>query len=89
MRVCVYTQGYLHIGHAKAMHIDFGQSIVHGGECYLRYDDTNPAAEKQEYIDAIQEVRHGIYIYVWVGGCMPYTDAVCMHTHICVYTHAA
>ena len=45
--------GYLHIGHAKAMHFDFGIAKKHGGETYLRFDDTNPAAEKQEYIDSI------------------------------------
>jgi glutaminyl-tRNA synthetase len=45
--------GYLHIGHAKAMHFDFGVAKKHGGETYLRFDDTNPAAEKQEYVDSI------------------------------------
>ena len=45
--------GYLHIGHAKAMHFDFGVAKKNGGETYLRFDDTNPAAEKQEYIDSI------------------------------------
>ena len=48
--------GYLHIGHAKAMHVDFGFAKEYGGVCYLRYDDTNPEAEKQEYIDHIQEI---------------------------------
>jgi glutaminyl-tRNA synthetase len=47
--------GYLHIGHAKAMFVNFGQAKLEGGECLLRFDDTNPKAEKQEYIDAIQE----------------------------------
>ena len=45
--------GYLHIGHAKAMNFNFGQAKLHGGVCYMRFDDTNPAAEKQEYIDSI------------------------------------
>lgn len=45
--------GYLHIGHAKAMHFDFGVAEKFGGNTYLRFDDTNPAAEKQEYIDSI------------------------------------
>ena len=53
--------GYLHIGHAKAMHIDFGYAKKMGGRCYLRFDDTNPAAERQEYIDHIQE------IVAWLG----------------------
>ena len=48
--------GYLHIGHAKAMFIDFGMAAQTGGQCYLRFDDTNPEAEKQEYIDHIQEI---------------------------------
>ncbi|GAB4821823.1 hypothetical protein N2152v2_008869 [Parachlorella kessleri] len=48
--------GYLHIGHAKAMFVDFGMAEQYGGVCYLRFDDTNPEAEKQEYIDHIQEI---------------------------------
>lgn len=48
--------GYLHIGHAKAMFIDFGLAKERGGCCYLRYDDTNPEAEKKEYIDHIEEI---------------------------------
>lgn len=48
--------GYLHIGHAKAMFIDFGLAKERDGCCYLRFDDTNPAAEKKEYIDHIEEI---------------------------------
>ncbi len=48
--------GYLHIGHAKAMFVDFGMAAQYDGVCYLRFDDTNPEAEKQEYIDHIQEI---------------------------------
>ena len=47
--------GYLHIGHAKAMYFDFGVAKMNAGETYLRFDDTNPAAEKQEYIDSIKD----------------------------------
>ncbi len=47
--------GYLHIGHAKAIQIDFGIAAQYGGKCNLRYDDTNPAKEEQEYVDAIRE----------------------------------
>lgn len=48
--------GYLHIGHAKAMFVDFGLAKERGGGCYLRFDDTNPEAEKKEYIDHIEEI---------------------------------
>lgn len=48
--------GYLHVGHAKAMFIDFGYAKKMDGECVLRFDDTNPVAEKTEYIDAIKEM---------------------------------
>lgn len=46
--------GYLHIGHAKSICINFGLAEEFGGRCHLRFDDTNPAKEEQEYIDAIQ-----------------------------------
>jgi len=47
--------GYLHIGHAKAICIDFGTAAKYNGLCNLRFDDSNPIKEKQEYIDAIKE----------------------------------
>ena len=47
--------GYLHIGHAKAIHVDFGIALEFGGVCNLRFDDTNPDTEDTEYVDAIQE----------------------------------
>jgi glutaminyl-tRNA synthetase len=47
--------GYLHIGHAKAICLDFGVAIEHGGTCNLRFDDTNPTKEDVEYVDAIKE----------------------------------
>ncbi len=53
--------GYLHIGHAKSICLNFGIAREFGGRCHLRFDDTNPAKEEQEYIDAIQaDVR-------WLG----------------------
>ena len=53
--------GYLHIGHCKALMIDFGTAEKYGGLCNLRMDDTNPAKEDTEYVDAIQEDIH------WLG----------------------
>lgn len=47
--------GYLHIGHAKAICIDFGIAARHGGVCNLRFDDTNPSKEDTEYVDSIME----------------------------------
>ena len=47
--------GYLHIGHAKAISIDFGIARDYGGKCNLRYDDTNPAKEDTEYVESIKE----------------------------------
>ncbi|MEX2184885.1 MAG: glutamine--tRNA ligase/YqeY domain fusion protein [Chloroflexota bacterium] len=53
--------GHLHIGHAKSICLNFGISAEFGGRCHLRFDDTNPVKEEQEYIDAIQaDVR-------WLG----------------------
>ena len=53
--------GYLHIGHCKALTIDFGTAEHFGGICNLRMDDTNPAKEDTEFVDAIQEDIH------WLG----------------------
>ncbi len=53
--------GYLHIGHAKAVCIDFGIAEKYNGVCNLRFDDTNPVKEETEYIEAIKEDIH------WLG----------------------
>ena len=53
--------GYLHIGHCKALTIDFGTAEKYGGICNLRMDDTNPSKEDVEYVEAIQEDIH------WLG----------------------
>ena len=48
--------GYLHIGHCKAILVNFGFAAHHDGECYLRFDDTNPSGERKEYFEAIEEM---------------------------------
>jgi glutaminyl-tRNA synthetase len=53
--------GYLHIGHAKAIYLNFSVAKEFGGRCHLRFDDTNPKKEEQEYIDAIKRDVH------WLG----------------------
>ncbi|HOE57566.1 MAG TPA: glutamate--tRNA ligase family protein, partial [Bacillota bacterium] len=47
--------GYLHIGHAKSIVLNFSTAIKYGGKCNLRYDDTNPEKEDEEYIRSIEE----------------------------------
>ena len=54
--------GYLHVGHAKSITINFGLAEEFGGQCNLRFDDTNPSKEEVEYVDSIiEDVR-------WLGG---------------------
>ena len=47
--------GYLHIGHAKSVCLNFGLAVEFGGVCHLRFDDTNPSREEVEYVNSIQE----------------------------------
>ena len=54
--------GYLHVGHAKSIVLNFGLAKEFGGECNLRFDDTNPTKEETEYVDSIiEDVK-------WLGG---------------------
>ncbi len=53
--------GYLHVGHAKSICLNFGLAQSYGGVCHLRFDDTNPEKEEQEYVDAIKEA------VTWLG----------------------
>ncbi|MBI1396539.1 MAG: glutamine--tRNA ligase/YqeY domain fusion protein [Betaproteobacteria bacterium] len=53
--------GYLHIGHAKSICLNFGTARDFGGVCHMRFDDTNPTKEEQEYVDSIQDSVH------WLG----------------------
>src|SRR5213592_2228641 len=53
--------GYLHIGHAKSITLNFGLAAEYGGICHMRFDDTNPEKEEQEYVDAILDSVH------WLG----------------------
>jgi len=53
--------GYLHFGHAKSICLNFGLAADYGGRCHLRFDDTNPTKEEQEFVDAIREAVH------WLG----------------------
>ena len=60
--------GYLHIGHAKSICLNFGLAAANGGICNLRFDDTNPSKEEIEYVESIQDnVR-------WLGFCLLYTS---------------
>src|SRR3954452_6210606 len=47
--------GYLHVGHAKSICLNFGTALKYGGGCNLRFDDTNPSKEEQEYVDSIMD----------------------------------
>ena len=53
--------GYLHIGHAKSICLNFGLALDYGGVCHMRFDDTNPEKEEQEYVDGILDAVH------WLG----------------------
>ncbi len=60
--------GYLHIGHAKSMFVNFGTALKYGGKCNLFFDDTNPSKEKTEFVDAIRRDIHWLG-YEWAREC--------------------
>ena len=57
--------GYLHIGHSKAIFVNFGYAAHHGGKCYLRYDDTNPEKEEARYFESILEMVRWLGFEPW------------------------
>lgn len=57
--------GFLHIGHAKAIAVDFGFAKHHEGACYLRYDDTNPEKEEEKYFTAILDIVKWLGFEPW------------------------
>lgn len=57
--------GFLHIGHSKAIMVNFGFAAYNNGHCYLRYDDTNPEAEEQKYFDSILNMVHWLGYKPW------------------------
>jgi glutaminyl-tRNA synthetase len=57
--------GYLHIGHSKAIFVNFGYAAHHGGKCYLRYDDTNPEKEEARYFESILEMIRWLGFEPW------------------------
>ncbi|KAI8344146.1 tRNA synthetases class I, catalytic domain-containing protein [Chlamydoabsidia padenii] len=57
--------GYLHIGHAKAINVSFGYAKAHDGLCYLRYDDTNPEAEEEKYFTSILDTVRWLGFEPW------------------------
>ncbi|MBX3636598.1 MAG: glutamine--tRNA ligase, partial [Rubrivivax sp.] len=59
--------GYLHVGHAKSICLNFGLARDYGGICHLRFDDTNPEKEEQEYVDAIEEAVQWLG-FDWTAG---------------------
>ena len=65
--------GYLHIGHAKSIFMNFGIAEAYGGVCNLRFDDTNPTKEETEYVDAIQEDIRWLG-YNWPGEALFASD---------------
>src|ERR1700750_1248503 len=65
--------GYLHIGHAKSICLNFGTAQKYGGLCNLRFDDTNPVTEDPEYVESIQQDVRGLG-FDWDDRCFHASD---------------
>ena len=90
--------GYLHFGHAKSICLNFGLPQQYGGRCHLRFDDTNPTKEEQEYVDAIKEaVRwlgfewkpHEHFASDYFGKLYQYAEALIERGHAYVDSQSA
>ncbi|THJ33985.1 glutamine--tRNA ligase/YqeY domain fusion protein [Lampropedia aestuarii] len=68
MRFPPEPNGYLHLGHAKSIWVNFSMAHNYGGACHLRFDDTNPEKEEQEYVDSIRDMVN------WLGYSTEYAD---------------
>ncbi len=83
--------GYLHIGHAKSICLNFGLARDYGGLCHLRFDDTNPVTEETEYVDSILEAVHwlgfdwGEHLYY----ASDYFDYLCQFAEALIENHLA
>ncbi|MEO5659209.1 MAG: glutamate--tRNA ligase family protein, partial [Polaromonas sp.] len=70
--------GYLHIGHAKSICLNFGLARDYGGVCHLRFDDTNPEKEDTEYVDSIRDAVK------WLGYDTEFADALVPESAACM-----
>ena len=73
--------GYLHVGHAKSIWLNFSLAQQYGGVCHLRFDDTNPEKEEQEYVDAIVEMVHWLG-YDWRASYPDESGGVTVREHL-------
>jgi len=90
--------GYLHFGHAKSICLNFGLAEQYGGLCHLRFDDTNPVKEEQEYVDAIKDAvkwlqfdwgEHEYYASDYFDKLYPFAEALIQRGHAYVDSQSA